>query len=195
MPNSNLIQILIFVLVLAGPVIGKIGQWLVAQKQKRDAEVLRRKREEESFRTGREPEAEQQGPTAEQIEQMILAEQLRQQQEELQRQRAAQAEARRRAAQERAEAKRRQQEAAGETAVPAPTPAPVVRARADRAASTTAKQTRRAVSPQTPRVPVSASRSPSASVLASLDRDSLRQAIIMTEVLGPPVAMRDEHLS
>jgi hypothetical protein len=192
MPSSNLIQILIFILVLAGPVIGKIGTWMVAQKKKRDAELNRRKREEESFRTGRDTSTEPAGPTPEQLEQLILAEQLRQQQEEMLRQREAQAEARRRAAQQRAEAARKAKQ---ESAAAFPVPAPAVQARASEAnrSSAAVVKVNRVPAPSVARA--TGSRSPSAAVLSNLDKDSLRQAIIMTEILGPPVAMRDEHMT
>ena len=102
-------QLLIIIVIILGPLVGKLGEWFLKQKAKRDQQAELRRREEEELRTGRisEPEAKQ--PTPEEIEAMI-AEQLRQQHEEMLRQRAEQAEARRKAAQERAEAARKKQE-------------------------------------------------------------------------------------
>jgi len=184
---SNNIQILIFLLILVGPILGKLGSWVAEQKKKRDEQLHQRHREEESFRTGRDSEPEHAGPTPEQLEQLMIAEQLRLQQEEMLRQRAAQADARRRAAQQRAEAAKQSQQSVPKPGVVARDPAsPPQRKRQQQSESPAQKAARWAA-------PVAAARAagPSAAIIGTMDRKSLHQAVIMSEVLGPPVSMRE----
>lgn len=190
----NNIQLLIFVLILAGPILGKLGEWFIKQKAARNQQAEMRRREEEELRTGRVSEPAARQPTPEELEAMI-AEQLRQQREEMLRQRAEQAEARRKAAQERAEAARRKQEQQQpqhdpwrERVKPATsrTASPAVAASAEPASMSGIVP----IGGNSPFAP--AQRTRGAALVGGIDADSLRKAIVMNEILSPPISIRKE---
>ncbi|GAB5496455.1 MAG: hypothetical protein Phyf2KO_15350 [Phycisphaerales bacterium] len=188
-------QLLIIIVIILGPILGKLGEWFLKQKAKRDQHAELRRREEEELRTGRisEPEAKQ--PTPEEIEAMI-AEQLRQQHEEMLRQRAEQAEARRKAAQERAEAARKKQEGrAQQQTTPMRERAKPARSRSTQAASTRteAQPSLAGIVPASRRVSTtSAQTGKGAALIGDIDAQSLRKAIVMNEILSPPISIRKE---
>ncbi|PHQ79396.1 MAG: hypothetical protein COB69_08070 [Phycisphaera sp.] len=182
--NNINIQLIIFLLVIVGPIIGKVGGWMVQQKKKRDEQLYQRHREEESFRTGRVSEPEPAGPSPEVLEQIMIAEQLRLQHEEMLRQRAAQADARRRVAQQRAEAARQRQGVPQPGVLVRDTAAPPKRKRPEQPKAPAQKAVKWAA-------PAARAAGPSAAIIGTMDKNSLRQAIIMSEVLGPPVSMRE----
>ncbi len=203
-------QILIILVVILGPILGKTAEWFMVQKAKRDQQVQRRRQEEEELRTGRPAKRE---PSPEEIEAMI-AEQARQQHEAMQRQRAEQAEARRRAARERAEAARRRRDDADREGPVRPErgPQPQMSApqkrpiREREIPKLTAKQ--KAALGGRERIaeaaaikdiaPIEAAvakarttRTRSALPDQDLSPEGLRKAIVMMEVLGPPIAERE----
>ncbi|RNC82462.1 MAG: hypothetical protein ED559_11980 [Phycisphaera sp.] len=190
----NNIQLLIFLLILAGPILGKLGEWLLKQKAMRDQQAEMRRREEEELRTGRVSEPAAKQPTPEELEAMI-AEQLRQQREEMMRQRAEQAEARRKAAQERAEAARKKQEQLKqqEQAAPKrermraahPRPAPLTPSAEQVSMAGIVPASRRASA-------APAQRARGTALVGNIDADSLRKAIVMNEILSPPISIREE---
>ncbi len=192
----NNIQLLIFLLILAGPILGKLGEWFLKQKAARDQQAEMRRREEEELRTGRisEPAAKQ--PSPEELEAMI-AEQLRQQREEMMRQRAEQAEARRKAAQERAEAARKKQEQ-GKQQVQRSTRRERANPAQQRSATTASGTTVEPVSlagivPASRRAPTTPAQSErGAALVGDIDAESLRKAIVMNEILSPPISIRKE---
>ena len=205
-------QILIIGFMILSSILGPVFKWLGEKRQQLKAENERKKRELDELRTGR---VEQQGPTPEQLEQMI-AEQVAAQRAEMLRQRAEQAEARRRAAQERAEqAKRNRQEvtvqsggqagglrseqarkqSGGQSIRPQRTK-PVKGVKAPQ----TYEQASRLATP--PMIPIEAmgaqmhaasviKRTPSAAVVGRLGPNELRRAVVLTEILGKPIALRD----
>lgn len=192
----NNIQLLIFLLILAGPILGKLGEWFIKQKAARDQQAEMRRREEEELRTGRVSEPAAKQPSPEELEAMI-AEQLRQQREEMMRQRAEQAEARRKAAQERAEAARKKQEQGKQQ-----TQRSSRRERANpaqqRSATTASGPTAEQVSlagivPASRRAPTAPAQSERrAALVGNIDAESLRRAIVMNEILSPPISIRKE---
>lgn len=180
------INLIIFGLVIASSVLGPLFKWLGDKRQQLRLENERKRRELDEMRTGR---VEPAGPTPEEIERLI-AQQVAAQQAEMMRQRAEQAEARRQAARRRAEAQARKQ-AAQAPSVPKPA------VRRPEHVSTLATP---------PMVPIEAlaaraigsrgaagggRRATGAVVLGTLGPGELRWAIVLTEVLGPPVALRD----
>lgn len=184
----NNIQMVIFGLVIASSILGPIFKWLGDKRQQLKMENERKRRELEALRTGRDVPT---GPTPEEIERMI-AQQVAAQQAEVLRQRAEQAEARRQAARRKAEAQARQQ---AQAAKAPKTPSPATR---------TYQQSSQLATP--PMIPIEALadrgaasrrvatvgvRGPGAIILGKLGPAELRRAIVLTEVLGPPVAMRD----
>lgn len=196
-------QILIILVVILGPILGKTAEWFMVQKAKRDQQVLRRRQEEEELRTGRPAKRE---PTPEEIEAMI-AEQARQQHEAMQRQRAEQAEARRRAARERAEAARQRRQSQSQRGDRPQQPAPQNRSIREREIpKLTAKQ--KAALGGRERIaeaaaikdiaPIEAAvakarttRTRSALPDQDLSPEGLRKAVVMMEILGPPIAERE----
>lgn len=189
-------QILIIGFVILSSILGPVFKWLGEKRQQLRMENERKRRELEELRTGRPAQT---GPTPEEVEQMI-AEQVAAQRAEMLRQRAEQAEARRRAAQERAEARARQQQAQQEAQ---PQPAPIAtQVQSDRPRRTRPQKQRVGPAPMQPHklgslgpaVGVRAGRvstsTPSAPIVGKLGPEELRKAIVLTEILGPPVAMR-----
>jgi len=182
------IQLIIFGIVILSSILGPMFKWLGEKRQQLRMENERKRRELEELRTGR---VEQTGPTPEQIEQMI-AEQVAAQRAEMLRQRAEQAEMRRRAAQKRAE----QAKAKQETASPAKAVGKIV------GATQTYAEASHLATP--PMIPIEAmgtqihakhaaratKRAPAAAIVGKLGPAELRKAIVLTEILGPPVAMR-----
>lgn len=190
----NNIQLVVFALVIASSILGPIFKWLGDKRQQLRRENERKRRELEELRTGR---VEQTGPTAEQIERMI-AEQMAAQQAEMLRQRAEQAEARRRAAQKRAEVQARKAAQAAQVTQPRPQASP-----ATTGSQTYAQAIAKTASPMLPIEALSAReigsqrratvsrRGPGGVILGRLGPGELRRAIILTEVLGPPVSLRE----
>ena len=192
----NNIQLLIFLLILAGPILGKLGEWFLKQKAARDQQAEMRRREEEELRTGRVSEPAAKQPSPEELEAMI-AEQLRQQREEMMRQRAEQAEARRKAAQERAEAARKKQEQ-GKQQTQISTRREPANPAQQRSATTVSGPTAEQVSlagivPASRRAPTApAQPQRGAALVGDIDAESLRKAIVMNEILSPPISIRKE---
>jgi len=233
---SSIVQILVFVLVIAGPVISAIARQIKVHAEQRRIEEQRKRQRAESLRTGRplEPEVDPK---------IALERERRARMEELARQRQAQLE----------ELRRRQREAAARAAQTRQTPVPVrqggpargssvpapvrvqtppqartpfqpepsrgskdaarkaelerrkaeLRARkaeyeraaaAERAEALAAAEARPASAPAAPRGPAPARQGAALGGvgIASAVRDSrrLREAIILSEVLGPPVSLR-----
>lgn len=210
-------QILIIGFVILSSILGPVFKWLGEKRQQLKAENERKKRELDELRTGR---VEQQGPTPEELEQMI-AEQVAAQRAEMLRQRAEQAEARRRAAQERAEqAKRKRQEATVQSSGQAGGQRSE-QARKQSGGQSIRPQRTKPVkgvkAPQTyeqasklstpPMIPIEAmgaqmhahpsaravTRAPSAAVVGRLGPNELRRAVVLTEILGKPIALRDSE--
>ncbi len=184
------IQFLIFAIVILSSILGPVFKWLGEKRKQMRQENERKRRELEEFRTGR---VEQTGPTPEQIEQLI-AEQLAAQRAELLRQRAEQAEVRRRAAQQRAEqAKLKQQKKATQVQASG---------KVVEASRTYAEASNLATPPMIPieamgsqihakrKAAVSTRRAPSATIVGKLGPQELRRAIVLTEIIGPPVSLR-----
>lgn len=186
------IQLIIFGIVILSSILGPMFKWLGEKRQQLRMENERKRRELEELRTGR---VEQTGPTPEQIEQMI-AEQVAAQRAEMLRQRAEQAEMRRRAAQKRAEqAKAKQQESGS----PAKAVGKIVGA-----TQSYAEASQLATPPMIPieglgpqiqsrRSTRAPKRAPAAAIVGKLGPAELRKAIVLTEILGPPVAMRQNE--
>ena len=186
------IQLIIFGIVILSSILGPLFKWLGEKRQQLRMENERKRRELEELRTGR---VEQTGPTPEQIEQMI-AEQVAAQRAEMLRQRAEQAEARRRAAQRRAEQTKVKQQ---ESASPAKAVGKIV------GATQTYAEASHLATP--PMIPIEAmgtqihakhaaratKRAPAAAIVGKLGPAELRKAIVLTEILGPPVAMRQNE--
>jgi len=181
-------QLLIFAVVILSSILGPVFKWLGDKRRQMVMETERKRRELEELRTGR-PVAT--GPTPEEIERMI-AEQLAAQRAEILRQRAEQAEARRQAARKQAEAEPQRQPK---------TPAQVVGG-VVAGTQTYAQASQLNVAPMIPieamgsqihakRAVRGAQRGPSATVLGKLGPGELRRAIVLSEILGPPVAMRE----
>ncbi|HED54953.1 MAG TPA: hypothetical protein ENJ00_12250 [Phycisphaerales bacterium] len=202
--TSN-IQIVVVILMVLGPSIGGVVKWL-AQQQKilKEKQKLNRRREEE-LRTGRPATEAEPDP---QILARKQAELLRRQQAEaeLKRQQAeVLAERARRAQQARqaAEARRapNQADATGVEFTPgafapppeisAPIPPAVVSRRS--AARTESALTRTRVAKAASNV--ATVRAPTTPILGSVGITDLRQAVVLSEILSPPVALRESHLS
>lgn len=182
-------QLLIFAVVILSSILGPVFKWLGDKRRLMRMEQERKRRELEELRTGR-PVAT--GPTPEEIERMI-AEQLAAQRAEILRQRAEQAEARRQAARKKAEAEARQQQPK--------TPAQVVGG-VVAGTQTYAQASQLNVAPMIPieamgaqihrkRAVRAAQRGPSVAVVGMLGPSELRRAVVLSEILGPPVAMRE----
>ena len=186
-------QILIIGFVVLSSILGPLFKWLGEKRQQLRQENERKRRELDEMRTGR---VEPQGPTPEEVEEMI-SQQLAAQRAEMLRQRAEQAEARRRAAQQRAEAQARAQQAQPQPprsqpvfqnqpqAQPQVGPAPMpVHDLGSLGAVVGAR----------PRRGRTATR-PSAAIVGKLGPEELRKAIVLTEILGPPLALRTDERS
>ena len=171
------IQLIIFGIVILSSILGPLFKWLGEKRQQLRMENERKRRE------------------LEQIEQMI-AEQVAAQRAEMLRQRAEQAEARRRAAQRRAEQTKVKQQ---ESASPAKAVGKIV------GATQTYAEASHLATP--PMIPIEAmgtqihakhaaratKRAPAAAIVGKLGPAELRKAIVLTEILGPPVAMRQNE--
>lgn len=182
------IQIVIFGVVILSSILGPVFKWLGEKRQQMRIEQERKRREFEELRTGR-PVAT--GPTPQDIERMI-AEQVAAQRAEILRQRAEQAEARRQAARKKAEA-----EAQRQPKSPAQVVGGVVAG-----TQTYAQASQLNVAPMLPieamgaqihrkRAVRAAQRGPSVAVVGLLGPSELRRAVVLSEILGPPVAMRE----
>jgi len=186
------IQILIFAIVILSSILGPVFKWLGDKRQQLRIENERKRRELEEMRTGR---VEQQSPTPEELERMI-EEQLAAQRAEMLRQRAEQAEARRQAAQKRAEQAKRKRDAATQKAS----------AEVSKVVKATQSYAEASKLSTKPMIPIEAmgpqihahhasratKRAPSAAVVGKLGPAELRKAIVLTEILGKPVAMRQD---
>ena len=185
------VQFVIFAIVILSSILGPVFKWLGDKRQQLRMENERKRRELEELRTGR---VEPQGPTPEQLEQMIQ-EQLAAQRAEMLRQRAEQAEVRRKAAQQRAEQAKRRRETA-------PQKASGEVARVLKATQSYAEASRLSTPPM---IPIEAmgsqihahhaarvtKQAPSAAVVGRLGPEELRKAVVLTEILGKPMALRD----
>jgi hypothetical protein len=205
---GNNLNWLIYVFVLIIPVVSSIGKWLQQEAAKKQAEAQRRRQLETQLRTGRsEPEQASQRPSESEAErQETFAERRRRQIEELKRRQEA-AQRQREAAQQgrsqtsqpaprttaqqttQQQAPRRQRADTDRPTVPtagaAPQDVAEVSAEVESLAKKFERQTRAARTRK-------ASPVKRVGVGPGLDRASLRRAIVMAEVLAPPVALRDD---
>ena len=203
---GNNLNWLIYVFVLVITVMSSIGKWLQQEAAKRQAEAQRRRQLETQLRTGRsEPEQASQRPSESEAErQETFAERRRRQIEELKRRQEA-AQRQREAAQQgrsqptprttaqqqttQQQAPRRQRADTDRPTVPTVVAAQgdiaEVPAEVESLAKKFERQTRAARARKAPPVK-------RVGVGPGLDRASLRRAIVMAEVLAPPVALRDD---
>lgn len=201
---GNNLNWLIYVFVLVIPVASSIGKWLQREAAKKQAEGQRRRQLETQLRTGRsEPEQPSQRSSESKAErQETFAERRRRQIEELKRRQEAAQRQREAAQQGRSQTSqpaprttaqqptpRRQRADTDRPTVPtagaAPQDVAEVSAEVESLAKKFERQTRAARARKGPPVK-------RVGVGPGLDRASLRRAIVMAEVLAPPVALRDE---
>ena len=181
---QNYSGLLIPLLIILAPTLAKLGEWFLKQKARRDLQAEIRRREEEELRTGRISTPERpKAPTPEEVEAMI-AEQMRQQHEEMLRQRAEQAEARRRAARERAKAARQVEQPQGAQLSSRQQAALAGKVSIARKASITD------IVPAG-QIATSGAARRTSTLVGEVDTDALRKAVVMSEILSPPLALRE----
>ncbi|MEL6498941.1 MAG: hypothetical protein AAF937_10595 [Planctomycetota bacterium] len=217
---TNNLNWLIYVFVLVIPVVSSVGKWLQQQAAKKQAEAEKRRRADAQLRTGRAEPDQTAGSTgtasasasAREEPPENFAERRRRQIEELKRRQEA-AERQRDAAQRTA--------STGTVPAPTPTPVPPrgpARTARRPARQDTRRQTSAPVPPAptadlrieqpSPEIEnlaarfereANASRAQAHPAQASdfeftggrLDRETLRKAVVLAEILAPPVGMRD----
>ncbi len=199
---SNNLNWLIYVFVLAIPVVSSIGKWLQQEAAKKKAEAEKRRRAEAQLRTGRVEQAPPRAPqtagapAGDRDRPENFAERRRRQVEELKR---------------RQEVAQRQRDAAQQASSPQ-SPVPASSAERRRRTPTPAARGGEAVAVAEPpsaeieslaarfereagvargarRVPRGAG--PALRIGPGLDRRTLRQAVVLAEVLAPPVSLRE----
>jgi FtsZ-interacting cell division protein ZipA len=207
---SNNLNWLIYVVIFVIPVLSSVGKWIQQQAAKKQAEAERRRRADAQLRTGRPDASETVSRPApspasrdDRDPPETFADRRRRQIEELKR---------------RQEAAQRQRDAAQRTS-PAPTPAPtptagrrpVERRRAQPSSEPIASAAPSVAAPSAEietlaakfereagaqRAAAQAKRKPAQQagplrVGPGLDRATLRNAVVLAEVLAPPVGLRD----
>ena len=207
--TSN-IQLVVVILMVLGPSIGGIAKWFAEQQKKLKAKQELARRREEELRTGRpvepaikaDPQAEARARAAELLRRQQAEAELKRKQAELRAEQARRLEQARRAAQ----ARRAQQQAQAsgiefdfEPGMFAPVlqaPAPAKSDVRVESAMTQARVAKTAnAASAAGRAAAATARAPAAPLLGTVGIADLRKAVVLSEILSPPVSLRGDHLT